>query len=346
MQRGRFDEAAASWLEYRRLAGRMIAADGNEPKWQLEAIYADSNLGALELKRRRFVAASNRFARSLPSLDRLIAGDPRNREYRKLRAENVGYLSDALERSLRLNPALAQRSRQLELLSELQRESPADTDLQSRVLIAYRSMARQLSATGRWEDALRYSATGVQLSDALLKTEPGNRDWSERSAGAKLDHARLLLDSGRVQESSQWVRSGCAGTAQLVGKDEVLNWRRLERSCLEAQARLSLAEGAKGQAMLFAGQWLAAVQQGRSNDPLEDRLSLAAAQLLSGDIQLALDDQQAARTAWQQALAVWPQGIEETPRELDRRRQLLDRLGHDAEASSITQQLKQAGWAG
>ncbi|HVF83902.1 MAG TPA: TIR domain-containing protein [Sphingomicrobium sp.] len=344
MQRGRFDEAAAHWSEYRRLADRMITVEPNEPEWQLEAIYAESNLGALELQRRRYDAAVNRFARSLRPLEGLIARDPRNNAYRKLRAENVGYLSDSLERSLRLQPALAQRLRQLALLRELQGESPADTDLQSRILIAYRSMARQLSAIGRREDALRYSAAAVELSDLLLRTEPRNRDWVERSAGTYLDHARLLLDFDRVEEGERWVRSGCSRTAELPAQDEVLNWRRLERSCLEAQARLSLASGAKGQAMSFTGQWLAAVQRHGSNDPVEDRLSLAAAQLLSGDIQQALGDRDAALAAWRQALAVWPTGIAETSRELKRRQQLLERLGRSAEAAVISMRLKQAGW--
>jgi tetratricopeptide (TPR) repeat protein len=96
--------------------------------------------------------------------------------------------------------------------------------------------------------------------------------------------------------------------------------------------------------MSFTGQWLAAVQRHGSNDPVEDRLSLAAAQLLSGDIQQALGDRDAAFAAWRQALAVWPTGIAETSRELKRRQQLLERLGRSAEAAVISMRLKQAGW--
>lgn len=344
MQRGQLAEAAGQWVEYRRLADRMIAADPAQPKWQLEAIYAESNLGALELQRRRYDAAADRFARSLPPLARLIARDPANFEFRKLQAENSGYLSDALERSRRLLAAVTQRQRQLALLRSMREQAPADMDLQSRTLIAYRSMARQLSVTGERESALRYSGEAVRLADALLKTEPGNRDWLDRSAGTRLDHAVLLLEAGRLGEARLWVGSGCTDAQQLAGQDQVLTWRRLERQCLEAQARLALASGGRGQAMIYAGQWLAAVQRDRSSDPVEDRFSLAAAFLLSGDIHQALGDPAAASSAWRQGLGVWPPGVTETPREMARRKQLLERLGQTAEANVIAQRLKQAGW--
>lgn len=344
MQRGDLARAASEWTEYRRLADRMIAIQPGEPRWQLEGIYAASNLGAVELQRRRYPAAVQRFEQTLGPLDRLIRGDPNKLEYRKLRAENVGYLSDSLERSLRLLPALGQRARQIAELRDMQAEHPADTDLQSRLLVAYRSAARQLSGAGRQNDALRYAREAVQLSDALLRTEPSNRDWLERSAGVRLDHARLLLEYGQPGEAAPLVRSGCDGTDQLAGEDQVLNWRRLERMCLEAQARLSLAAGARGEAMMFAGQWLANVQRNRSNDPVEDRLSLAAAYLLSGDIQQALGETAAARTAWQRALAVWPGNVPLMPRELARRREIAERLGQTAEARAIAQQLKNFGW--
>lgn len=346
MQRGQLDQAATNWVEYRRLAERMIAAQPAEPKWQLEAIYAESNLGALELQRRRYDAAATRFAQSLPPLAALIRRDTRNFELRKLQAENTGYLSDALERSGRLAQAVAERRKQLQLLGAMRREAPADMDLQSRTLIAARSMARQLSLTGNREAGLRYSEEAVRLAEALLKTEPRNRDWLDRSAGARLDHAGLLQESGRLEEASFWARSGCAGAGQLAGQDQVLTWRRLERQCLQTRARLSLASGAKGEAMMFAGQWLAAVQRDRSNDPVEDRFSLAAAYLLSGDIHQALGDQAAARSAWRQGIGVWPNGVPETPRELARRQHLLERLGRTAEASALARRLKQAGWQG
>ena len=45
MQRDQTAEAEQQFREYQRLAARMIAADPDNPKWQLEGVYAASNLG-------------------------------------------------------------------------------------------------------------------------------------------------------------------------------------------------------------------------------------------------------------------------------------------------------------
>ena len=49
--RGDLDEAATQFREYRRLADRMIAADPDNAKWQLEGVYASTNLGMVEIHR-------------------------------------------------------------------------------------------------------------------------------------------------------------------------------------------------------------------------------------------------------------------------------------------------------
>ncbi|MCW3797645.1 TIR domain-containing protein [Sphingomonas sp. BN140010] len=342
--RGDYDEAARWFGEYRRLADRMMVLAPTNPKWQLEGVYSASNLGALELRRRDYRAAVARFEGALRPLATLRQQAPGELEYAKLEVETRGYLADALERGGRLQPALAERSRQVGLIQQLRRRNPNDLDLQSRLLIALRSAARELNSSGQRDQALAMSVRSVGLSDSLLRTEPGNSDWLDRSAGTRLDHAALLMKAGRLDEAVRFNEAGCAGSARVAGKDRVVLWAKHARLCLENRARLSLAGGNRGQAMLHAGQLLAQIRTEPTADRVEDRFSLATVEMLVGDIENAMGDRAAARRSWAQALALWPSGVAETPREFARHRDLLDRLGRRAEATVMTARLQAMGW--
>jgi hypothetical protein len=277
-------------------------------------------------------------------LARLRASAPDNAEYAKLEIEGLGYLSDALERGGRLPQSLTIRSRQIARIRQMQGRSPSDTDLQSRLLIALRSAARQLHATGKRDLALEHSARAVVLSDGLLRTEPGNRDWLDRSAGSRLDHAALLLQAGRAAEAAAANEAGCRAASETAGLGRVVRWTRNARLCLENHARISLANGNKGQAMLYAGQLLSQLDSHRTADQVEDRFDLAAAYMLVGEIQRQMNDVVAANRAWSQAAANWPGGVAETPRQLARRRDLLERLGRTDEATALGRRLQATGW--
>ena len=60
-QRRQTSEALSAFQEYKRLAGQLVTINPGKPEWQLEGIYADTNLGMLLLEQSRFGEASTVF---------------------------------------------------------------------------------------------------------------------------------------------------------------------------------------------------------------------------------------------------------------------------------------------
>lgn len=342
--RGEYGAAVTRLTEYRALADRMIAVEPGNPKWRLEGIYADSNLGVVTLQTRQYAGSAKRFAHALRALELLRRKAPDNAEYDHLDIENRGYLADALERSGQLRGALNQRAVQLGALRQLRARQPDDAQLLAQEVVALRSLAREQYSVGRRDDGLATIANAVASADSLVRREPKNREWADQAAGARLEQARLLIGSGRYREAAAATGLGCASTAHTDRATRVVAWQRLSRQCLQDQIRLSLATGAKAQAMLTAGQLLAEVKNGPTGDPVEDGFAYAEAQLLTGDVAAAMGDKGAAAAAWRQALAHWPLSVEQRPIDLENRRALLERLGQPAQASVLAGKLQAMGW--
>lgn len=344
-QRGERDEAARNFAAYRALADTMVRADPSNPQWRLEAISADTNLGIVELERRHYAAARQSLGRSLEAVERLIASDPANRQYRSQQIEILAYHSDALERAGRLDAAIAERNRQLSLLRGATITNPSDTDRLRQAMVSSRAMARLMQSRGRPDEALRFEERAAGISDLLERTEPRQRVWQENGAWIRLDHAALLLEQGRTDEAEVPLERGCGSAAALAAKDRTIPaWQALQRHCLNLRSRLALAQGRKSEALVLAGQALAAARDGQVQDPVEQKLLLAEAHMLSGDIQSAMGDRQGASRAWAMALDSWPAGIEETPRQVDRHFRILERNGRSGEANHLRSRLAAMGF--
>ena len=344
-QRGQPDAAFRAFSEYKRLASRMVAAQPDEPKWRLESIYADTNLGLLVLDQRRYDRAAAIFKRSLGETETLASSEPRNRAYQLQLLEMLAYLSEAQQKAGAIEPAIALRERQIGLLDRLIAAEPADADFQRKAMIAHRALARLLGWRGETRIALEHSRKAVEIGDRLMALEPDNSRWLEHISGARLDRGDILLRAGRVDEAASATRAGCDLANQLIARDpNVLQWRERRLACLKLRAQVASATGARDEALRIARQALAAASALRSGKPVEDRFSVADAQALIGDIHDAMGERELARTEWQQALAAWPRGVGERPDQIERRAGLLERLGRGAEARMLTDRLDAMGY--
>ncbi|WP_114227583.1 MULTISPECIES: toll/interleukin-1 receptor domain-containing protein [Sphingomonas] len=341
---GRYDEAGARFTDYRALADRMIAAEPANVKWQLEGIYADSNLGVLALQTRHSREAATRFGHVLKPLGTLRRADPANADYASLEIEARGDLADALERSGQLPAAVAERMRQLATLQQALAPAPDNSLLLEKELVALRSLAREQAAVGDRVAALAISGRGVALADLLVRRDPANGNWASSAAGARLEHAALLLRQGQLGAAATFTEAGCKVAERLNPANSAVLAKKMRRKCLDDRARLSLAQGAAASAMLTAGQLIAEIRNDPGADPIDARFALARAQSLAGDIAAAMGDRASAMTAWNEALATWPITVEQTPTDLAQRQLLLERLGRSAEASALGAQLAATGW--
>jgi len=342
--RGDLKEAGSQFQEYRRLADRMIATDQANPKWQLEGVYASTNLGRLEFTLAHYPEAATTYEASVNTMERLTAAEPGNAEYRGLLLEALGYHAEALEAAGRLDQAIGQRERQLSLLAPYLTQARPDAELRQKAMIAHMALGWMFYLRGENSTALRHGASAVTIGDQLVALEPANADWMSRSANTQLSQAMLLMRTGRTAEARAVANQGCDKTTSLVALDpSVVTWRDSGRLCLRLRAELALMEGSRAEALALAREQLGGIRAERILTA-KDRFALAEAYKLVGDIMWRSDDRAGARVAWQAGLAAWPKSVTESPRQMAERGEMLRGMGQRAEGMRIASQLAEMGY--
>lgn len=331
-QRGKTDQAAAGFREYRRLADRMIAVAPGKAEYQLERIYADTNLGAVLIGKHRYRDAATAYQASLEATEALLATAPSNFDYQKQLSDTLAYLADARENSGELDDATALRRRQLELLGKLWPMSKGDIVFKHQELAARRALARLLASRGDVDGALAEARRARQALAYLTKTEPDNAEWLGIGTWAGFEQGELELAAGRIVDAAATVRQSCEATDSLVRRDRsVARWRTTYRQeCLTLRARLALRGPAPAEALPLAQQALTVARL--KSDPIDRGYSIAASQLVLSDALRAVGQTDAARGSLEKALAAWPKGVEQRPSEIALYAVLLARLGRDRTA--------------
>ena len=262
-QRGKTNEAASGFREYRRLADRMLAVAPGKPEYQLERIYADTNLGAVLLGTHRYREAAIAYQASLEATEALLATAPSNLVYQKQLSDTLAYLADAREASGELDDATALRRRQLDLLARFWPASKGDILFKHQELAARRALSRLLASRGNVDEALAEARRGGLVLAYLTRTEPDNAEWRGIGVGAGFERGELELSSGRASEAAETVRLACDTTDSLIRRDRsVARWRTTYRNeCLILRARLALRGAAPADALPFAQQALTVARE-------------------------------------------------------------------------------------
>ena len=344
-QRGNLGAAEQAFKHYKSLARQMIALEPANSRWLGEGIAADTNLGALLLEQARFTEASRNFAQSTAAAERLAAAAPRDMALQIQLGESRAYLSETLEKSGRIEQALAQRERQIAGLERLRR-SNEDMNVKRQLLAALRSRGRLLGSQGLLAAGLVEQRRAAQLADELFRTEPDNTEWMQTGAAAQLELAELALAGGRLEEAGASIRKGCELAGHLRSRDStVQTWgSALNVSCLRLRARMSLRTGNHREAEMLAAEAARILRSGSSAKSIDGSLSAASIEALRGEAALAAGREADARAAYVAALAAWPRGVEVEPRRLALRVLLLRRTGRSSEAQPLIRRLAAMGY--
>ena len=345
-ERGQIGQAEAAMREYKRLADRMVALDPDNPKWRMETQYADSNLGIILYDQRRYPEAERQLQRALATVESLTAGDPANQQYEKALVESIAWVADAQVGEWHIDDSIAKRERQVALIDDLRRRYPADVEYRQKAIPAQRALGRLLVSRGESEAGLERLRSAVAAGQQLIPMEPDNMVWVQLTAGAQLDLAKVLLVLGKADEAAAETRAACDLVDRLSGSDlSAAELRSLQIECLSQRARLALASGARGEAFDLSGRALTAARANRGGDQIAERIAVASAYKMVGDVQSRFGDRQAADASWKAALASWPIGIAETPRQAAIRASILQALGRAADARPITDRLSTTGYS-
>ncbi|WP_310468390.1 toll/interleukin-1 receptor domain-containing protein [Sphingomonas sp.] len=346
-QRGQIGQAEAAMREYKRLARRLVALDPNNPRWRMEPLYADTNLGAILVETRRYGEAAAIFQSSLGAAEALAAAEPGNTAHQKLLSEGLAWLAEAREKEGRLDDALAQRERQIGLLERLIATPNSDAAFRQQAMIAERAAGRLYAMRGDLTLGLEHLRKSVAIGAALMRSEPGNADWAGQAASSYLDLGEVQLAAGRGGEAGVSARAGCDIAQRLARRDtSVEAWRvDLRGACWSLRARLALTSDADGEAAALAAQLVRAaraeVARAKSADA---RFALANAQLIAALVATSAGDRAAAHAGFDAALGAWPKGVAETPALTARRVVILDGLGRTAEAEAAGAKLAAIGY--
>ena len=342
--RGQFGDAAARFGEYKRLADRMVALAPDKKDYRLEQVYANNNLGAVLQDQRRYREMAASFQSSLGVAETLAAGDPRNVDYQKSVINILGWLADAHEYSGALEQGLAERERQLRLLTDLQRIDPRDTENPRDIMTARRSIGRLLASRGDPAGGIKQSLAGVAISDSLFAIEPDNTEWLQASASGRYDLADLQLGAGQTETAAVTIRSYCDIADRLLARDStVADWKsRFRAGCLELRARVALAQARPEEALDLAKQSLAAARI--SPNPIDRGVLTFWAMSVGGNALAALGRRDQSAQWWTAALQSLPRSIELRPREQGTIAALKLRLGDRRGARQLISSLAAIGY--
>ena len=343
-ERGQLDQAEAAAKEYKNLAYGMTSIDPASVRYRMETQYSDAGLGIVYLAKRRFPEASRQFKAAVATIERVAAAEPNNRDYQLNFSKSLAWLADAQWSEGKLDEAIAQREREVDLLTRLSKRG-RDVEYLEQMIIAHQALGRLFASRGESKEALDHLNAAVSVAENLIPSEPDNMRWVEYAASSKLALARTLLAYGSTEDAGVQARSGCDMVNRLLARSpEVAYWQEINRDCLTARTELALAANATDEAASLAGQLLRATQPGGKAINLDDRYKVAAAQRLVGDVANREGDRARAQQAWQAGLDILPKNVVERPRELRERAELLKRVGNVADARSIEARLAAMGF--
>ena len=345
LRRGNVQRAEAGFQSYARLAARMIAQQPDNMKYRMEVQYAATNLGVLMLTQRRFDESSRQFEQALRTIEAISTADPGNADYQRSLVESLAWAADANASAGRLDAAIVERERQVNLLQRLFVSSGGDVSFGAKLIPARRTLGWLYSVKGRLDAAVAQSRLALQTATSLLSVEPNNSKWRMDLAGSHRMLAEQLLQGGKTADAHRETSIACNLADALVAKDpSVSDWQKVRRDCLILRTELALASNERGEAVDFARRALAASQSIKSSDTAEDAYGLAKTYRLVGDATQAAGDGKAAAAAWANALAALPKTTSESPPELYERRIILDRAGRRNDARQLAQRLTAIGY--
>jgi tetratricopeptide (TPR) repeat protein len=347
LQRGRLDAAERAMREYKRLASALVASDPSKKEWQLESIYADSNLGIILIDLGRYKEATLAFRSALDRREAMVSGEPGNATYRKTFGEGLAWLSEALEKDGRIDDALAQRERQIAFLDRLIKEPRSDADYSRSKMVALRAAGRLLAMRGDLGQGLKYLKSSVSIGDELMRTEPENAQWAAVAAASYADLGELQLNAGQIDAAGASARTACDITGRLIAKDSSVEDWRLDRQshCLSLRTRLALARGETAEALRssMAMEQLTR-SEARKGITASKRDLLLLALLLRGLSEGSAGNRPAAQSSFSAALAAWPKGTAQTPTTTARLGLVYLGLGQTAAAASEQGKLDAMGY--
>lgn len=287
-RRGQMQQAQQAFLEYRELARHLVRIDPARVDWQMEAAWANQNLGVVQLDTRQVADALQSFQAARDAFARLVGARP---ELAFELADMNGWVAQAVEASGDYEAAIRAQETRLDVLRGM-----PDAAHDSRVLLQSANVgydfARLKLILGNRAAAERDARASLDQTLALAAEDTSNLDLLAQTDFDRLGYAEIVLALGRPADARALVERASGDVERLVASDATaLNWTvNLRGRIVTLRHRIALAErrAAPGTEL---EQFLAQV---RGLESSGIQLSSLYAQIVAGAELLAGD-------AWQRA---------------------------------------------
>lgn len=222
-QTGDLAGARAGFDEYRDLARQLVAIDSKNPRWWMEACYAEQGLGSYILRTTLdTVRAEARFDAALASCETAARLRPNDPDTLATITDLHAWLGDARRLRGDYAGALASRTTQRRLLEARRAADPRDRVVQGDLVTNDLAMARIAAAQEQWAMALAALDRGRAAAVALAQADPDNvrrasqvrifdlfrlRTWLAMPKAARPAAARLAAANGDCMDDKKRLKS-------------------------------------------------------------------------------------------------------------------------------------------
>lgn len=180
---GDYKEAEVHWLEYEKLAQELVRSNPDNVNWQMEVVYAASNMGILYLRNmNRPLEARENFEKGLSILQQINPQLPDTGATVVTVADAHAWLADALMYSGHLNEVRYHREAQTQLYDNWLVDHPDDYFILRRQLAGQLALSIVEMNAGAVIQALERKLQNIKNAEQLVLRDPENMNW-QRQAG-------------------------------------------------------------------------------------------------------------------------------------------------------------------
>ena len=191
--------AKAAWLDYRRLAGQLEAAEPGASRGLYEVASADLNLCTLSVRKEKTSAAGLIFCgQAVSEMERAYAAAPSDPDIAYDMSNSLAWQANAFSLAGQRDDMRAVRTKQIELLDRLLKADPDNARLLDSWGMAQLALARDSFDDGDYARARQRLAIFKATFSRLAARDPENARWREQVRNAEKFLTSINVTEARI----------------------------------------------------------------------------------------------------------------------------------------------------
>lgn len=225
-QRNEMRSAERWFLEYYKLAERLVNINPAKEEWRVEQESALVNLGVMMHENGRDADAMGHFRQALEISTELAQADPENREKQWSMAQSHAWLSDAMKGTWAFSEAMEERQKELSIYARILAIDERDARAHEGMSVAMLQIANLNVLAGEYALAEEASRSGLAGIEQLLGEDPDNRLWQDMAVSATNQYVEALMMVGKWARAQEFNQLALTRSEALVTADPtVISWK-------------------------------------------------------------------------------------------------------------------------